>query len=80
LLEAEISYGILVGFLEERSERPGTYKCVGLAIIPDTTSLCRAIKVPKEIVAKELKAKYSGMDNGVFCIVGYPEIHMGCFG
>lgn len=66
LLAAEILYGISVGFLEEKSERPGTYKCVGLANIPDTTSLCRAIRVPKEIVTKELKAKYSGMDNGAF--------------
>jgi len=66
LLENEITHGISKGFLEERPEKLGTYRCVGLANIPDTTSLCRAIKVPKEIVSDELKATYSGLDNSVF--------------
>ena len=66
LLNIEIEYGKSAGFLEERLEKPGTYKCVGLAKIPDTTSLCRAIKVPESIVTDEIKAMYTGMKNGAF--------------
>lgn len=66
LLGFEVEYGKSAGLLEESSVRPGTFKCVGLANIPDTTSLCRAIRVPAEIVTKEIKASYSGMDNGAF--------------
>jgi hypothetical protein len=66
LLELEIEYGKSEGLLVESSERPGTFKCSGLANIPDTTSLCRAIKVPAEIVTEEIKASYSGMANGAF--------------
>jgi len=66
LLKIEIEYGKTRGFLEERFEKPGTYKCVGLAKIPDITSLCRAIIVPQSIVTDEIKAIYSGMRNGAF--------------
>lgn len=66
LLNIEIEYGKTTGFLEERLEKPGTYKCVGLAKIPDITSLCRAIIVPESIVTDEIKAIYSGMKNGAF--------------
>ena len=66
LLNFEIEYGKTAGFLEEKLEKPGSYKCVGLANIPDTTSLCRVIKVPESIVTDEVKAIYTGMRNGSF--------------
>jgi hypothetical protein len=66
LLNIEIEYGKTAGLLEESLERPGTYKCVALARIPDTTSLCRAIIMPESIVTDEIKADYTGMRNGAF--------------
>lgn len=65
-LQLEVDYGLEAGYLKEQEDKPGRYKCVEPAKIPDSTSLCFALKVPKEIVTEEVKKMYSGMANGAF--------------
>lgn len=65
-LQLEVDYGLAAGYLKEQEDKPGRFKCVELAKIPDSTSLCFALKVPKEIVTEEIKKMYSGMANGAF--------------
>lgn len=65
-LQLEIDYGLAAGYLKERDDKPGKYKCVEPAKIPDSTSLCFRLKVPEEIVTEEVKKMYSGMANGAF--------------